>query len=162
PAIQFSNLRSWLSRAARSDPWTKRLQITFLLRDQLLIRNSASCLYQFERLRRSRSDANPIIWLNVLKSGITLFRPKPESFVRKITADVALRALKRELGYLRKEIIEKANSQWRDVPMYRRYAVFTVCRILYSFKFRTIVSKPRAGRWALMQLPVKWHGIIVL
>ncbi len=161
-AIQFANLRSWLAGAARSDPWVKRLQITFLLKNELLIRSSPSCLYQFERLRRTRSDANPIIWLNVLKSGLTLFGPAPESFVPEISSDVLLSALKRELGYLRKEVIEKVNSSWRDVPMYRRYAVLTVCRILYSFRYRTIVSKPRAARWALRHLPTKWNGMITL
>ena len=161
PAIQFSNLKSWLASAARSTPWFKRLQTTFLLKDEILTRNSPSCLYQFERLKRTRSDANPIIWVNVLKSGITLFGPKPESFVPELTSDLLLSALERELGYLRKELIEKADSPWRDVPTYRTYAVLTLCRILYSFQSATIVSKPRAARWALKHLPAKWNQIII-
>jgi hypothetical protein len=61
---------------------------------------------------------------------------------------------------LREEISEKPESEWRDVPMYRTYAVLTLCRILYSFKKDTIVSKPRAARWAVKHLPEEWHGVI--
>jgi hypothetical protein len=69
------------------------------------------------------------------------------------------RALKRELGYLREEISCKPNK-WRDVPMYRAYAVVTVCRILYSFRKGTIASKPRAAKWAIKYLPAEWSEII--
>ena len=36
----------------------------------------------------------------------------------------------------------------------------TVCRILYSYRKGPIVSKPRAGRWAVKSLPEKWREII--
>jgi len=160
--IQFANLRAWLAANAKFNSWVKRLQMTFLLRNELLTRNSPSCLYQFGRLKRTKSDANPIIWLNVLGSGITLFGSAPESFVPEITSDVLLSALRREIGYLREEIIEKADSRWRDVPSYRSYAVLTLCRILFSFQYERIVSKPRAAKWALTHLPREWNELIHL
>jgi len=159
---QFTKLSSWLTRSGESNPWIKRLQVTFLLKDGLLTRGSPSCLFQFERLKRTKSDANPIIWLNVLRSGITLLGPRPQSFVPEITPDLLLKALKRELAYLREEIIEKPGSGWRDLPMYRNYAVLTLCRILYSARYRTIVSKPRAARWAIRNVPRDWHELILL
>jgi hypothetical protein len=61
---------------------------------------------------------------------------------------------------LREEIIDKPDSEWRDVPSYRIYAVLTLCRILYSFSKGTIVSKPRAVRWAIKTLPREWRGLI--
>src|SRR6266404_8774708 len=70
-------------------------------------------------------------------------------------------ALTRELGYLREEIYEKTESKWRDVPMYRAYAVLTVCRILYSFSTGSMVSKPRAARWAINNLPQEWSEVIL-
>jgi Aminoglycoside adenylyltransferase, C-terminal domain len=160
--VQFTNLKAWLVRAAAFNPWVKRLQMIFLLRNELLIRNSPSCLYQFGRLKRTKSDANPIIWLDVLRSGITLFGPLPKSFVPEITSDVLLSALRRELAYLREEITEKPNSRWRDVPSYRSYAVLTLCRILYSFQYQSIFSKPRAAKWALTYLPREWNELILL
>ena len=105
-------------------------------------------------------DGNPIIWMNVLKSGLILYGPRPESFVPVITPEILFQALKREVGYLREEISEKPESEWRNVPSYRAYAVLTLCRIVYSFSKGTIVSKQLAARWALKHLPEEWGAII--
>ena len=158
---QFKKLRAWLTLNAKSNPWTSRLQASFLLRDKVLTANSPSCLYQFGRLKRSRSDGNPIIWMNVLRSGEILYGPRPESFVPPITREILFRALEREVGYLREEIIENPRSKWRDVAFYRAYAVLTLCRILYSFNTGTIVSKQRAARWAMKHLPPQWIELIL-
>jgi hypothetical protein len=57
-------------------------------------------------------------------------------------------------------VIEKRAGEWRDVPFYRTYAVMTLCRILYSHANGTVVSKPRAARWAIKSLEKKWHPLI--
>ena len=158
---QFRRLGAWLARASASDPWAARLQMLFLIRDEVLTMNSRACLYQHGLFRRSGSDGNPIIWVNVLESGVVLYGPRPESFVPAITPEILFRALEREVGYLREEICEKPGSEWRDVPSYRAYAVLTLCRILYSFRRGTVVSKRRAARWALKHLPGEWHEIIL-
>jgi hypothetical protein len=157
---QFRKLEAWLTQISASNPWTARLQVSFLLRNKVLTMNSRACLYQFGLLKRSSSDGNPIIWLNVLKSGMILFGPKAESFVPEITSEMLFQALKRESGYLREELFEKPHSEWRDNPVYHAYAVLTLCRILYSFRKGTIVSKPRAAQWAIRYLPREWKGII--
>ncbi len=157
---QFRKMGAWLKRAAESNPWTTRLQILFLIKNEILNMNSKACLYQFGKLKRSGSDGNPIIWMNVLSSGVVLFGPRPESFVPAITPEILFQALERELSYLREEISEKPESEWRDIPSYRVYAVLTVCRILYSFRKGTIVSKPQAARWAIKYLP-EWAQIIL-
>jgi hypothetical protein len=64
------------------------------------------------------------------------------------------------VGYLRDEI-GNPKSEWRDVSTYRAYAVLTLCRILYSFRKGTIVSKQRAARWAIKHLPQEWEMIVV-
>ncbi|MEK6405321.1 MAG: aminoglycoside adenylyltransferase domain-containing protein [Acidobacteriota bacterium] len=158
---QFRRLDGWLARSAELNPWTARLQILFLIKNEILTLNSKACLYQFGRLKRSGSDGNPIIWMNVLKSGVVLYGPRPELFVPEITPEILFHALKREVGYLREEISEKPESEWRNVPSYRAYAVLTLCRILYSFRKGTIVSKPRAARWAIKHLPEEWREIIL-
>jgi hypothetical protein len=158
---QFKRLRTWLTEAARSNPWTTRLQMTMLIRDEVLTKNSWECLYQFGQLTRLRSDGNPIIWINVLESGVVLYGPRAETFVAPITPKIFLAALKREVGYLRDEMMGKPNSEWRDVPFYRAYAVLTLCRILYSHAMGTVVSKPRAARWAIEQLPKKLQEIVL-
>lgn len=158
---RFTQLDYWLTGSAGRSPWVARLQTSFLVRDTILIDTlGGNCLYQFGRLTRVGSDGNPIIWLNVLESGIVLFGPPAESFVPPITPEILARALAREVGYLREEIIEKPASEWRDVPTYRAYAVLTLCRILYSHAYGAVVSKPQAAKWALSTLPDSWHDVI--
>jgi aminoglycoside adenylyltransferase-like protein len=157
---QLRKVRAWLVRKSTSNPWTTRLQLQFLLRHEVLTMDSGACLYQFGNLERTCSDGNPIIWLNVVQSGVVLFGPRPQAFLPTITRDILFRALGREIGYLREEISEKASSEWRNVPSYRAYAVLTVCRILYSFSKGTIVSKRRASKWALTNLPKEWNSLI--
>jgi hypothetical protein len=96
----------------------------------------------------------------VLESGVVLNGPSPATFVPEINSEMFFEALEREVSYLREEIITKPNSEWRDVPFYRAYAVLTLCRILYSFEKRRIVSKPRAARWTIRHFPGKWDQII--
>lgn len=158
---QFRKLDAWLARAAKSNSWTARLQMLFLVKNELLIMNTSGSLYQFGVLARSGSDGNPIIWMDFLTSGRVLLGPRPESFLPEITPQMIFQAVERELGYLREEITEKPKSEWRDVPIYRAYAVLTVCRVLYLFrKNGTIVSKPRASKWAIGYLPEEWREII--
>jgi hypothetical protein len=162
-AAQFRRLRGWLASTAKSNSWAAtRLQMTFLIRSEILTMNSKACLYQFGKLQRIRSDGNPIIWMNVLTSGITLYGPRPGTFVPAITPESFLAALKREVGYIREEVVEKPDSEWRNVPFYRAYAVLTLCRILYSHATGTVVSKPRAAKWAIEHLPVELRDVVLL
>jgi hypothetical protein len=157
---QFRKVDAWLAHTAKSNPWTTRLQMMFLVRNELLIMNTSGCLYQFGVLTRSGSDGNPIIWMDFLKSGKVLFGPRPKSFLPEITPEMFFQSLERELGYLREET-SKPKSQWPDVPMYRAFAVLTVCRVLYSSGNGSIVSKPLAARWAIKYLPEEWRKIIL-
>lgn len=156
---QFKKLGSWLARTAKINPWTTRLQMLLLIKNEVLTMNSRACLYQFGIFKRSGSDGNPMIWMEAMESGVVLFGPRPESFVPAITHELLLQALARELGYLREEITSP-QSEWRNITSYRAYAVLTVCRILYSFRKGTIVSKQRAARWAAKYLPAEWGEII--
>jgi hypothetical protein len=157
---QFRTVGRWLRRSARTNRWTRRLQMTFLQRSSVLTMNAAACLYQFGRLTRSRSDGNPIIWLNVLESGVTLAGPPARSFVPSITIGMLHEALERELGYLRGEITTKPRSDWRNKRSYRVYAMLTVCRILHSFRTRAIVSKTAAARWAIEHVPSRHRALV--
>ncbi|HEV8124868.1 MAG TPA: aminoglycoside adenylyltransferase domain-containing protein [Gemmatimonadales bacterium] len=157
---QLRRLRDWLDASARVNPWTSRLQLQFLQKHQILTMNARACLYQFGVLQRTGSDGNPIIWMNILTTGRILHGPRPRSFVPEITREMLFEALRRELGYLREEITDKPASEWRNVPKYQAFAVMTVCRILYSSTKGTVVSKPVAARWAIRNLPKRWHPVI--
>jgi len=155
---QFRRLSGWLDGMTKSNPWTTRLQLSFLVKARLLTSSHPSnakhdcCLYQFGILKRCGSDGNPIIWLDHLRRGKVLVGPPAKSFLPEITEGMLTAALKRELGYLREELTNP-ESEWRDVPMYRAYATLTICRILYTQAKRTVVSKPMATRWVINTFP---------
>ena len=157
---QFAAVGAWLRRSRRQNPWTRRLQLSFLLKSRLLTMNADACLYQFGKLARTRSDGNPIVWMNVLERGAAIVGPPPRSFVPPITDAMLDAALARELAYLRAEIVTKRRSRWRHVRSYRIYAVLTICRILYSLRTRTIASKPVAARWARGRVPAADRALI--
>jgi hypothetical protein len=156
---QLRRLRAWLARAARTDAWMSRVQMQILRRGNLLRPDTQSYLYQFGVLKRSGSDGNPIVWINVLATGVTLVGPPPEAFLPPITDAMLFDALVREVGYLRAEIMNPA-SEWRGRAFYRAYAVLTLCRILYSHRTGGVTSKPQAARWALRTLPSRWHSLV--
>src|SRR4030095_6117225 len=76
---QFRRLRAWFENMAKTNSWTPRLQMSFLVKNQLLVSsdpsNLTSCLYQFGKLQRCGSDGNPLIWLDHLRVGSRLVGP---------------------------------------------------------------------------------------
>jgi streptomycin 3"-adenylyltransferase len=157
-----SNVVARLRRELRRQdgPWLRRLQLTILVSGELLRVNGRGWLYQFGRLRRSGSDGNPIIWVNILHSGRVIVGPAPKTVVPPITVRVLRAALLRELGYLRDELITKRSSMWRARLSYRRYAALTMCRILYTFATGQVASKRVAATWAQSRVPVQHRAIV--
>jgi hypothetical protein len=43
---------------------------------------------------------------------------------------------------------------------YQVFAIFTMCRTLYSLKLGGIVSKPKAAQWAMTDLDDEWKALI--
>lgn len=156
---QFKRLESWFERSMYQNPWTARLQMEFLIRDEVLVMDSKASLYQFGRLRRGGSDGNPIIWTNILESGIVLYGPPASTFVPEITLDLVRAALCREVEYLRQEI-ENPEGEWRKMPKYRIYAVMTLCRTIYTHANSNVVSKPVAAAWAVDCLPPDLRDLV--
>lgn len=156
---QFRELGHLLERAGAADNWIARIQLQVLIRNRLLRSDKRGAHFQFGVLKRSGSDGNPLIWVNVLNSGITLAGVRAGAILPPITETMIRAALVREIEYLRAEVADPA-SPWRDKRFYRAYAVLTVCRILYTLRVGGVVSKPTAAAWALGKLPSRWHGLI--
>ena len=43
---------------------------------------------------------------------------------------------------------------------YQAYAILSMCRVLYTLEFGTVVSKPAAARWAQGTLDERWGRLI--
>jgi predicted nucleotidyltransferase len=54
---QFAQLDAWFTRAGVENPWVARLQISLMIRDEILTTTPrGNCLYQFGRLSRVGSE----------------------------------------------------------------------------------------------------------
>lgn len=158
----LERLRIDLKEAVQAKKWAQRLQISFLASGRLLVSDTTACLYQFGTLSRSGSDGNPIIWIDHFQRGRVLFGPKPESLVPSISKQILWEALVRELGYLRDELVDKPDSNWRDQASYRAYAVVTMCRILFTAATGNLGTKPEAAEWARLGLLSQFTDEILL
>jgi len=159
-AVVTSRLQMSLRRLLRSHPLARRLQLTILIQRELLRFNGDGWLYQFGHLSRTGSDGNPIIWVNILESGLVVLGPPPRTFVPRITPTMLRAALQREIEYLGAELVSARNSVWRHRDSYRRYAALTACRILYTLRTGRVVSKQVAAAWALTRLPTSHRAIV--
>ncbi len=158
--LEFRELNDWLHEAAATDPWVKRLQVSFLIKSSVLAEDKDACLLQFGVLKRSGSDGNPIVWLDFFERGRTLRGAAPESFLPRITPAIFYQALVREVAYLQQQLCVRPDGAWRDRLSYRIYAVLTLCRILFSLRTGKVASKEHAARWAIDHLPEDWHDLI--
>ena len=72
---EFSELDEWFKKAAKRNRWVKRLDMRFVIDKEFLDKTSRCCgFYQYTgKLVRTGSDGNPIIWINIGQSGITLW-----------------------------------------------------------------------------------------
>lgn len=49
---------------------------------------------------------------------------------------------------------------WLHSSEHQAYAIFTMCRTLYTLQYGTVVSKPVAARWAQETLGKQWEALI--
>jgi predicted nucleotidyltransferase len=89
--------------------------------------------------------------------GITLAGREPRQLVAEVPADV----LRSKMPPLIESFLPDLLS-WTsfDIAWAQRYAVTTLCRMLYTLETGEVPSKPAALEWAKAALPVEWHGLI--
>lgn len=93
----------------------------------------------------------------VREHGVVLVGPPPDTLIDPI-APQTIQAGVRELlfGWWGEVLAGTLLSQ----EEYQRFAIQTMCRMLYTFEHGTIASKPVAMRWALATLEPRWASLI--
>ena len=87
---------------------------------------------------------------------VTLYGPDPDDIVAAPAWDEVRAELDRELEHLERHVVEGDTD-----PYEATYAVLTGSRILHALATGNVaVSKQAAGRWALEQLPDRWHAAL--
>ncbi len=157
---EFARLKSWFDKSLEKNPWAYELDLRFIIDREFLDKRSKCCGFQFGEFRRDGSDGNPIIWLNIGQSGITLWGRDAKEIAPEIPDEVLNKALLLELWYLKDDLTNNIGDKSDLAFKHINYAVLTACRIIYTAQNRTMISKEQAFSWALKNIPKKWHSVI--
>jgi len=159
---EFAALDTWFSDAARRNPWVKRLDMRFVIENEFLDKASRCCGFYHHtgRLVRHGSDGNPIIWMNIGQSGVTLWGKDAKLIAPSISDQCLNDALLLELEYLKEDLRSNAGDRWDKAFVHNAYAVLTACRILYSAVHRNLASKDEAADWATERIPMQFRTVI--
>jgi len=159
---EFSELEEWFKNRQQHSGWIKRVDMRFIIEHEFFDKASRCCgFYHYTgKLCRHGSDGNPIIWMNIGQSGITLWG-KDATLIAPPVSDKCLNdALLLELNYLKDDLVSNAGDRSDKAFIHNAYAILTACRILYSAHHRTLVSKDQAHAWAMETLPPIWQAVV--
>ncbi len=158
---EFRALDKWFKQAAGRNRWVKRMDMRFVIDGEFLDQSSQCCgFYHYAgKLERHGSYGNPIMWMNIGESGITIWGKDAKLIAPRISEQCLNDALLLELNYLQEGLARKAGDRTSQTFAYNAYAVLTACRILYSARRRTLTSKERARKWAMEIAPL-WTKVI--
>ncbi len=159
---EFSELDEWFKDQGAHNRWVKRIDMRFVIDHEFLDKRSQCCgFYHYTgKLVRHGSDGNPIIWMNVGKSGMTLWGKDAKLVAPQVSDQCLNDALLLELNYLREALASNAEDRSDKAFVHNAYAVITACRILYSAHHKALVSKDHAYGWAMETVPPRWRVII--
>lgn len=148
---EFSKLDEWFKNKQEKNRWIDRIDMRFVIDGEFLDRSSRCCgFYHYAgRLIRHGSDGNPIIWINIAQSGITLWGTDAKLIAPRISAQCLRDALLLELNYLTEDLASNVGDRSDKAFIHNAYAILTACRILYSAYHGALISKdePTNGQW---------------
>src|SRR5437879_6050991 len=135
----------------------------FVIDHEFLDKSSRCCgFYHYtDKLVRNGSDGNPIMWMNIGKSGITLWGQDAKLISPRVSDQCLNDALQLELNYLKEELAFNAGDRPDKAFVLNAYAVLTACRILYSASQKALASKDEARDWATETVPVMGRAVIL-
>jgi hypothetical protein len=159
---EFSELDNWFRETGKHNRWVKRIEIRFVIENEFLDKTSRCCgFYHYTgKLARHGSDGNPIIWMNIRQSGITLWGKDTRLIAPQVSDQCLNDALLLELNYLKEGLAARAGDRSDEAFVYNAYVVLTACRILYSAFHRELISKDQACSWAMETVPPIWRPVI--
>jgi len=135
----------------------------FVIDHEFLDKSSRCCgFYHYTgKLVRHGSDGNPIIWMNMAESRITLWGQDAKLISPRVSDQCLNDALQLELNYLKEDLASNAADRSDKAFVLNAYAVLTACRILYSASQKALASKDQARDWATETVPLMWRAVIL-
>ncbi len=159
---EFPELDGWFKNKQQQNCWVERIDMRFVIEHEFLDKASRCCGFYHHtgKLVRHGSDGNPIIWMNIAQSGITLWGKEAKLIAPRVSDECLDEALLLELNYLREDLASNVGDRSDRAFVHNAYAVLTACRILYSAHHRVLPSKDRACTWAMETVPPLWLAVI--
>ena len=164
PADRVAALQAMHDHIASSDsPWATEIEGSYISLDALRRYDPAHARHPLidrgGRLRLEQHETDTVIKLHGLRErGIVLVGPPPRTLIDPISPDDLRRAaVDLMLFWWAPMRSDPTRLQHRDD---QAYAVLTMCRMLYTLRHGTVVSKPVAARWALAELDPRWVPLV--
>lgn len=112
------------------------------------------------RFYLDRPGSDGIIHRHILREqGLVVAGPPPQTLIDPVPPEDIRQAV---LGLLHEwwsPMLHNPDPRLYG-DAYQAYAVLTMCRALYTARYKTIVSKPAAARWAQQALGAPWAALI--
>jgi predicted nucleotidyltransferase len=159
---EFSKLDEWFENKKRENRWVGRIDMRFVIDGEFFDKSSRCCgfYHYMGRLTRHGSDGNPIIWINIAQSGITLWGRDAKLIAPHVSIECLNDALLLELNYLKEDLTSNSGDPSDKAFIHNAYAVLTACRILYSAHHGSLASKEEACKWAVETVPPALRMVI--
>ncbi len=171
----FSALQTMHARIAKMDSWcATQLEGSYIPRQALMQYDPQRALYlhidrgQEEQLNKMQIEDSVLSrawwggWVilrsNLRDRGITLAGPAPHTLIDPVPVEELRQATLAVLhGWAEPILTDTARIDSRG---YQCYIVLTLCRMLYTLQYGTLVSKPVAAQWARAALNEPWASLI--
>jgi hypothetical protein len=162
----FSELQAMHERIATIDSWWAiQLEGSYISQHALRRYDPTRALHpniergRGERLKMIPHDAAWITHRYVLRErGITLAGPVPQILIDPVSPNDLRQAMLEIVHGWAAHILDKpAQISSRG---YQSYTVLSLCRVLYTLHYGTVVSKRVAARWAQETLGERWVPLI--
>jgi predicted nucleotidyltransferase len=146
----------------RSGHWTHDLEGSYAPRAELetLAALDEEWLYVDRGWREmqwsTHCNTEEVRW-TLRERGITLAGPDPRSLVREVSAEALRSRMRRLIESFLPDLFSWTSF---EIAWAQRYAVTTLCRMLYTLDTGGVASKQASLEWAKNALTSPWHDLI--
>jgi len=149
---------------AGDSPWTIQLEVSYIPKRALRRYDRTNALHPHidrgsDEFFMMEHDESWIVQRYVLhKRGITLAGPAPQTLIDPVLPSDLQQAMLVILNGWASQILKEPDKLKQRGG--QSYTVLSMCRILYTLQYGTVVSKPVAARWVQETLSNRWVPLI--
>jgi Domain of unknown function (DUF4111)/Nucleotidyltransferase domain len=144
-------------------PWAKHLEGSYIRADLLRQPDPqrTPLLYldnTARELERSAHCNNLVMRWTLREHGVALSGPDPKTLLSSIVPQELRLEVAKDMQHWAAQLLAKPEllgNRWRQA-----FAVVSYCRMLYTLRTGTIISKLGAVRWGIAALDGRWSGLI--